>query len=517
MKRELRIFFYSLLGFFVLGFIWSFSKSGVDKIRKKEPTDHQIINHKENTSSANAQKSVSEKNENEIERSLPKTKEKPLNVLFIAVDDLRPELGCYGKSQIYSPNIDKLADQGFLFERAYSNAPVCGASRASILTGLRPSPSRFLTHKSYIDVDAPNVVTMPKHFKNNGYASLSLGKILHNWNEDALDSWSETPWHPRVFEPGSWEQQRLNYLRPENFGTRAPIEKAGVADTAYLDGKIANRAIKELQRFAESDQPFFIAMGFVKPHLPFNAPAKYWDLYDPNKIEFPEFMEYPENVPDEARHNSSELRTYDDIPKEGPLSDAMARSLMHGYYACVSYVDAQIGRVMEELKRLGLEENTIVVVWGDHGWSLREHGLWCKHSTYNIALHTPLIVKIPNKKGGQKIKALTELVDLYPSLCDLAGLSRPYHLQGDSFAYLIENPNAKGKDAIFGRWVDADLIKTDRYLYTEWYTLDGRTKARMLYDHHKDPDETVNIAERYEHTDMVKDFSNRLQRQRKIQ
>ncbi|WP_073181050.1 sulfatase [Flagellimonas flava] len=439
------------------------------------------------------------------------------NVLFISVDDLRPELGCYGKSQILSPNMDKLAAEGTLFERAYCNVPVCGASRASILTGLRPNPTRFLTHKSYIDVDAPNVVTLPQHFKRNGYLTLSLGKVLHNWADDALQSWSEPPWHPRVFEEGNAGRQRLNYQLDVNKDKRPPYERAEVIDTAYLDGKIANRAIRELQRFAESDQPFFIAMGFVKPHLPFNAPAKYWDLYDPDKIEFPEFMEYPENVPDEARHNSSELRTYDDIPKEGPLSDAMARSLMHGYYACVSYVDAQIGRVMKELKRLGLEENTIVVVWGDHGWSLREHGLWCKHSTFDVAMRAPLIVKTPVNKGDQRVHSLVEFVDLYPTLCDLADLTKPSHLQGDSFTYLLGDPDANGKEAVFGRWQNADFMKTRQHGYTEWFSEDGKSQARMLYDHLIDPNETKNIAQKQGNADMINKFSERVEELRQIE
>ncbi len=512
-----KLMFYGMPGLLALVFLLGFSKKEIGKEGEKEEVNvFPSANNKAISSLSGHPKSINEFDK-EFEKPPTGPRNQPLNILFIAVDDLRPELGCYGKSQVHSPNIDKLADQGFLFERAYCNVPVCGASRASILTGLRPNPTRFLTHKSYINDDAPHVVTMPRHFQNNGYTSLSLGKILHNWQDDALDSWSEPPWHPRIFEPGSSSRQRHNYQLPKNKDKSPPFEKAEVADSAYLDGKIANKAIAHLKHFAENKQPFFLAMGFVKPHLPFNAPAKYWDMYDPSKIKFPDFMQYPENVPDKARHNSDELRRYDNIPSNGPMSDAMARSLIHAYYACVSYVDAQIGLVMEELKRSGLEKNTIVVVWGDHGWSLRDHGLWCKHSTFNVAMHAPLIIKTPNKKGGKRIKALTEFVDIYPSLCDMAGLSRPYHLQGDSFAYLLENPKAKGKEALFGRWMDADVIKTDRYLYTEWYTLDGIPKARMLYDHHNDPNETINIAEIPKNGDLVNGFSKLLLKQRKIQ
>jgi len=440
------------------------------------------------------------------------------NILFIAVDDLRPQLGCYGNTVVHSPNIDRLAAEGFLFENAYCNVPVCGASRASLLTGLRPKPNRFITYDTYANEDAPEALTLPEHFKNNGYYTVSLGKIFHH-RDDKLTSWSETPWHPSMEAPesSSWR----NYLLPENIEldtsdeTRGPpYEKTSVPDSAYFDGKIANQAKLKLQQFAENGQPFFLAVGFVKPHLPFNAPAKYWDMYEEADVQPKQEIAFPENAPEQARHNFGELRHYAETPAEGAVPDSVARKLIHGYHACVSYTDALVGQVLEELERLELAENTIIILWGDHGWSLGEHELWCKHSTFNVAMQTPLLLKVPGKASNQRIAALTEFVDIYPSLCALAGLPQPEHLQGDSFVPLLENPDAEGKEAVFCRWHSADAVKTDRFLYTEWFTETDSSLARMLYDHEHDPHETVNIVSENEHTQTVEKLSNLARAQR---
>lgn len=442
------------------------------------------------------------------------------NVLFIAVDDLRPELNCYGRKQIISPNLDRLAAEGSLFERAYCNVPVCGASRASLLTGLRPLPDRFLNFSTYADKDAPDAVSLPQFFRQNGYRTISYGKVFHHRNDKA-ESWSEPPWHPSMdlASGSSWR----DYQIPENVQLdvdgdekRGPAyERAAVTDTAYFDGKIAQRAVRKLQEMATQDQPFFMALGFMKPHLPFNAPARYWDLYREEDISLTEVAEMPEQAPRQAHHNFGELRHYHQIPDEGPVSDDLARQLVHGYYASVSYVDAMIGQVLDELKRLQLEKETIVILWGDHGWSLGDHGLWCKHSTFNVAMQAPLIIKVPGYPGGQRIRALTEFVDIYPSLCELAGLPGPDHLQGDSFVPLLKDPQAPGKEALYCRWIRADAIKTDRYLYTEWFDPENQSVGRMLYDHHADPLETMNIAEEAMHADLVADFSERLREVRR--
>ncbi|MFC1558728.1 sulfatase, partial [candidate division KSB1 bacterium] len=424
------------------------------------------------------------------------------NVLFIAVDDLRPQINCYGHSQMISPNIDALASSGTVFSRCYCQVPVCGASRASLLTGTRPTRSRFVTHYASADREIPGATVLPRYFKNNGYYTISNGKIFHH-RKDSIEGWSEKPWFPE----GVW----LNYLKKENIdmvnnngSRRGPAyESADAPDNAYFDGKIADKAISDLRRLNKMDKPFFLAVGFVKPHLPFNAPKKYWDLYDREKIDLADNPFRPKGAPDAALHNWGELRQYAGIPGKGPLSDEMARTLVHGYYACVSYTDAQIGLVIGELDRLGLRDNTIIVLWGDHGWQLGEHGMWCKHCNFETSLHSPLIVSARYFKGGQKTNALTEFVDIYPSLCDLCGLQLPGHLQGNSFVPLLRKPNKKWKKAVFSRYRDGDSVRTDRYRYTEYTNDKGQVYARMLYDHQLDPMENVNISELPENRELV--------------
>ena len=419
------------------------------------------------------------------------------NVLFIAVDDLRPELNFYGKSHIISPNLDKLASQSLVFDRAYCQVPVCGASRASLLTGLRPTRDRFLGYSTRVSEDAPGALTLPKHFKDHGYYTISNGKVFHHLN-DMAESWSEDPWHPN--ESGTnWRDYQVeeNYqIALQNEKGRGPsYEIADVEDEAYFDGKTANKTIQDLEKLAKMDKPFFLAAGFLKPHLPFNAPKKYWDLYDEQTIELATNDYRPKNAPDAAMHNWGELRNYTDIPREGRLTDEKARRLVHGYYACVSYTDAQIGKVLQALEDLGLADNTIVILWGDHGWNLREHGLWCKHANFETALRTPLMIKVPEIRGGTRTNALTEFVDIYPSLCELAALPVPHHVEGMSFVPLLSNPDQRWKSQIFSKYYDGFSVKNDRYRYTEWSDSTGQVYARMLYDHEQDPMENVNVAE----------------------
>lgn len=440
--------------------------------------------------------------------------EKKPNILFIAVDDLRPELGCYGQSHIKSPNIDKLAESGLMFNRAYCNIPVCGASRASILSGIRPNRHRFLNYDCWQDKDVPGVVSLPMHFKNNGYSTVSLGKVYHHAT-DGSGSWDKR-WSPPQKKGTSWR----DYLTEENIKldtstkTRGnPFEKADVSDEAYKDGKIAKQAIKELKNFKNNNEPFFLAVGFLKPHLPFNAPSKYWELYDSNEIKLPDYMQKPQNAPDECMHNFGELRAYNGIPKEGDVSESMALKMIHGYYACVSYTDAQIGKVLNELESLGLAENTIVLLWGDHGWHLGEHNLWCKHCNFEKVLHTPLVVKAPGIIKNVKSNALVEYVDVYPSLCELAGLSKPFHLQGKSFVPLVENPDLPWKEEVYCRWIKGETIVTMSHTYTEWFNdKTGEMTARMLYNLDEDPEETVNISEEKENRSLVEQLSKKLRK-----
>lgn len=441
------------------------------------------------------------------------------NVLFLAIDDLRPELGCYGQTQIQSPNIDKLADEGMLFKRAYCQVPVCGASRASLLTGIRPTRQRFVTFYSKVEDEVPGVVSLPEHFKNNGYHTISLGKIFHH-GDDCEESWSEPEWRPDWRSYVTTEAEEI-MSQPDNvtqWGWRkGPAFEAGeVHDTAYSDGKTTVRAIEALRRMKGLKKPFFLAVGYYKPHLPFTAPKKYWDLYDPAAIHLADNPYPPKNVPQAAMHNFIELRDgYAGIPQSGALSPELSRKLVHGYYACISYIDAQVGMLMDELENLGLKDNTTIVLWGDHGWHLGEHGLWCKHCNFEKVLRAPLILNDPEHQLKGRSSALVEFVDIYPTLAELCGLEAPKHLQGKSLIPLLENPDADWDAMAISRYYDGVSIRTDRYRYTEWveqireegYGEERETYARMLYDLEEDPDENVNIAEEPQYKTLVDSLS----------
>lgn len=415
------------------------------------------------------------------------------NVLFIAVDDLRPEFAAYGATHIKSPHLDQLAAQSVRFDRAYCMVPTCGASRASMLTGVRPTAERFVTFTARADEEAPWAKTLNTHFKANGYRTGSLGKIFHA-KDDSKAGWSDPAWRPN----------RPHYQLPANRAFEdqkrrgPPTESAPVADDAYGDGAVAHTAVERLQALAANpEQPFFLAVGFYKPHLPFVAPKKYWDLYPPESIKLPDNYQLPTNAPAESTHTWGELRAYEGIPKKGPIDDATALNLIRGYYACVSYTDAQVGKVLAELDRLGLAENTIVVLWGDHGWNLGDHTYWNKHSTFESSMRVPLLVRAPGITGGTHTAGLTESIDIYPSLCELAGLPVPETVEGKSFVPLLRFPNRPWAKAAVGRYVRGDTIRTDRYRYTE-YREDrgaGPRKSDMLYDHTTDPLENHNISQ----------------------
>jgi arylsulfatase A-like enzyme len=438
------------------------------------------------------------------------------NVLFVAVDDLRPQLGCYGHEEIRSPNIDRLAARGLLFERAYCQQAVCAPSRASLLTGTRPDTTKIYNLSTPVRKAMPDVLTLPQHFRNHGYETVSLGKIYHHRNDDNGKGWSVPAWHPK----GEWKgrgyvsaeaihlMEERDATNPEKKGIGPPVDAADVADNGYPDGATADRAIQELRRL--KDKPFFLAAGFYKPHLPFNAPKKYWDLYDRSRIQLPANRDAPDGAPPFALTSWGELRQYVGIPRQGNVSDEQARELIHGYYACVSYMDAQLGRVLDELERLGLREKTAVVLWGDHGWKLGEYSAWCKHTNFELDTHAPLILSTPGRKNaGRKTRALVEFVDIYPSLCEAAGLPLPNHLEGTSMLPLFENPERRWKSAAFsqyprgrsqasgGRPVMGYTMRTDRWRYTEWVDRKtGEAVAVELYDHSNDPGENVNVADR---------------------
>lgn len=437
-------------------------------------------------------------------------KRKRPNVLFFAVDDLRPELGCYGVREIKSPNIDRLARQGMVFERAYVQQAVCSPSRTSLLTGARPDTTQVWDLVTHFRKAMPEVVTLPQHFRQNGYFVQGIGKIFHPGYDDER-SWS-VPWQtPRApTYAGSHGKPGKDDDRPKQKDGPA-FESADVPDNFYKDGQVAELAVSALRQRANKAEPFFLAVGFAKPHLPFVAPKKYWDMYDPAKIPPAPNPVRPKDAPEFALTNSGELRNYPGIPAEGSLPPELARKLKHGYYAAVSYTDAQIGKVLDELDRQGMRQNTIVVLWGDHGWKLGEHGEWCKHSNVENDTNAPLLLSAPAMKtAGRRSRALVEFVDIYPTLAELAGLPLPGHLEGSSFKPLLDNPSRPWKQAAFSQYPRGQKLmgysmRTDRYRFTVW--LDRRDRSRIeaveLYDHHTDPQENINIAVLPAHKKLV--------------
>jgi len=431
------------------------------------------------------------------------TASKKKNILFIMVDDLRPELNIYGENKISSPHIDALAKSGVVFNRAYSNVPVCGASRASLLTGIRPTSKRFLRYNASIKKEAPNELNLVKHLKNEGYTTISNNKITHLKYD--IEEWDEE-WYP---SSKKWR----NYITEENILLESngkhgyAYESPDVDDDAYNDGETANKSIQDLKNLKATGKPFFLAVGFVKPHLPFNAPKKYWDLYDFNKIELPKNNQFQANVPSRARHLWGELRYYKDIPKKGQVANEMAKKLIHGYYASVSYVDAQVGKLIKGLDDLGMRENTTIILVGDHGWSLMEHGLWVKHSNFEVALQVPLIISDSDIQKNKKTNSIAELVDLYPSICDLANISKPAHLEGNSLTNALKNPSKVFKNKAYARYQKGETLIADNFFYTEWQ-INDKTIAKMLYDHNTDPDENRNLAIEDRYKIVVDSLSN---------
>jgi len=435
------------------------------------------------------------------------------NILFIAVDDLRPELGCYGGDYIKSPNIDRLARQGMTFNRAYCQQAVCSPSRSSLLTGTRPDTTKVWDLRTHFRDALANVVTLPQHFKQNGYFVQGMGKIYHPGFDDP-PSWS-VPWQTAtapeyaLFKSGNVEDED----KPRKNGKRRKgpaFEGADVPDNFFKDGKVADPAVSTLRELSKKSEAFFFAVGFAKPHLPFVAPKKYWDLYDPAQIKLAPNPFHPKDAPDYALNSGSgELHQYMGIP-DGPIADNLARQLKHGYYACVSYTDAQIGKVLAELERLGLRKNTIIVLWGDHGWKLGEHGEWAKHTNVENDTNAPLIVSVPGmKNAGAHTDALVEFVDIYPTLCELAGLPLPGHLEGRSFKPLLDDPNRPWKTAAFSQYPRKGLMgysmRTDRYRFTVWVDRHDHSKvdAIELYDHETDPQENTNIAKLPQNAELV--------------
>jgi arylsulfatase A-like enzyme len=437
----------------------------------------------------------------------------PPNVLFIAVDDLRPELGAFGSADAITPQMDRLSRRGVRFDRAYCSVPTCGASRASLMTGIRPARDRFLNHDVRASEDAPGITPLNTHFKNHGYTTVSLGKIFHHPDDNA-DGWSEKPWRPKA--PAYVTKSALANQKKDRQGKlRGPSWENGgdVPDDTYNDGQIASKAVEKLKTLAAAGKPFLLAVGFMKPHLPFVAPGTYFDKFPADKVRMPDNYFPPKNAPAGAVHGFGELRSYTDIPPKGILPEDKARELIRGYHASTSYTDAQIGRLLDAFDELGLAENTIIVLWGDHGWNLGEHTMWCKHSCFETSVRAPLIFTAPaamGLKSGSSTRSLAGFIDIYPTLCDLTNLPTPGHLQGNSLIPVLKDPSASVNDAAISRYQGGDTIRTDRYRYTIYRNPKGKQTGHMLYDHEVDPGENTNIADDPAHAGTVAKLAKQL-------
>jgi arylsulfatase A-like enzyme/N-acetylneuraminic acid mutarotase len=456
------------------------------------------------------------------------------NVLFIVVDDLRTTLGSYGDATAITPNIDRLAARSLLFTRAYAQQAVCNPSRQSFLSGRRPDAIHVWNLTSHFRKTAPDVVSLPEHFKLHGYVTQGIGKIYHDPAEmQDAPSWSL----PATLNVVA---KQADYQSPENQAPDKPgrkmaaTEAADAPDDAYPDGKAAAAAVAALGELKTRGRPFFLAVGFRKPHLPFSAPKKYWDLYDRAKIPELGGETPPQNAPEIALHDWPELRGYSDIAKKGPLTREKAMELRHGYYASVSYTDAQVGKVIDELDRLKLTENTIVVLFSDHGFHLGDSGLWCKDTVYEATTRVPLMLSAPRGESrpasGGRTDALVELIDLYPTLTELCGLPAPDKLDGRSMVPLLQDPKRTWKTAVYSQfprpWISSSrqppqrmgyAVRTDRFRYIEWRdfkTLD--LLARELYDYPYDysagATEKVNLASDPAYADQVIALSGELKK-----
>ncbi len=464
--------------------------------------------------------------------ALSQTEKGTPNILFIAVDDLRPEVNCYGASHMQTPNINRLAQEGLLFERAYCQQSICMASRASIMSGIRPEYRKLYNCSSLLNL-APDVVTLNEHFANQGFSTYSIGKIYHHGadrSDQFPDSWADPTdqWTGRGYiTPEAISEMGANGKFDPAKGPKGPAyEMADVPDNQYIDGYNADLAVEKLKAYKTSDQPFFLALGFHKPHLPWCAPKKYWDMYPAEGIELSPASEFPEGITPYSLTNWGELRGYFGIPQgKDQISDELAIQLRRAYYATVSYVDAQLGKVLDALDQYGHKENTIVILWGDHGWKLGDHHAWSKHTNFEIDTRVPMIISVPGMgTAGRRTMSFAEFVDVYPTLCDLAGIPKPDHLQGESLVPVLNDPEKEIKDyacSIFPRDREDDSktvtgfsIRTDQYRYMEWIHLaSGKTMGRELYDHQTDPLENRNVADHAGNKEIVSHLSGMLHKQ----
>lgn len=469
------------------------------------------------------------------------------NVVFLSVDDLKPILGAYGSVAVPTPEIDRLASRGTTFLNTYTQLAVCAPSRMSAFTGLRPDSTKVWDLRTHLQDANPEAVTMQQLFKEAGYATAGAGKVMHGARNEHPESWSmpftphrqlpfnedyPVPAHDNAFYQNElshrvyeelqasdirdWKE-RFDYLRERD--AMPSTESLDLPDDAYVDGALAVWASRLLEDFAENGEPFFLTVGFAKPHLPFVAPKKYWDLFDRDDIDLAEFRERAANSPEFAYHNFGEMRSYSDITSNWneDIDEAKQRELIHGYYACVAFIDAQVGKILDKLEETGLADNTIVVFWGDHGYHLGDHGMWNKHSNFEQATHSPLIISAPGFNGNQKAEGMTEFVDIFPTLIELADLEAPYEMEGESLVPVLENPVTEIKEYAISQYPrGGDLmgyaLRTERYRLVLWMKSNWRTTMPYrpefleeveLYDYAEDPLETVNLASDPAYADVL--------------
>ncbi|MCB4807078.1 sulfatase [Tamlana sp. 62-3] len=480
------------------------------------------------------------------------------NILFLSIDDLRPDLGVYGNTEIKTPNIDALAKQSMVMLNTHSQSAVCAPSRASTMLGYRPDSTRVWHLGDKFREINPNAVTMPQYFKKAGYYTVNIGKIFHNYMPDSV-SWDEPDLKPYPYNTKPYKNRDAEtyYYSPEAleiqkrdreallekrkgkkvYGdgwNRGPaIESADAPDSLYYDAMQTQLALQTIDKIKDKSEPFFLGLGYFRPHLPFVVPKKYWDLYPKGSVSPAANPKLPENAPVMVSNSNYELRAYNHPhkigrPEDEPLPEDYADTLKRGYFASVSFIDACVGKLIEGLKERGLYENTIIVLWGDHGWKLGDHNGWGKMTNFYIDTHVPLIIKQAHQKEGKRIEALTELVDIFPTLCDVSNVGKANYFQGTSLTPLFENPELEWKDAVFSQFrrrakVSKDgneymgySMQTKTYHYIEWYTWNNETKqkgkyaARELYNHDVDPTETVNVANYPEYKKTVEELSVKL-------
>ena len=450
-------------------------------------------------------------------------KQKP-NILFIAVDDLKPNIGCFGDSLAVTPNIDAMAAKGMVFTKTYCQQAVCAPSRASLLTGRYPDQTQVWDLETMMRDKNPNILTLPQYFKQNGYTSMGVGKVFDYRsvdNQQDAPSWNNygNPYQNQLYNSVTGKPSYF-YALPSAKDTIAKLEaeavklgidkstyvkekyfpsteNADVPYDAYVDGAIAKEGINLMNQLKSAGKPFFLGVGFMRPHLPFNAPKEFWDLHSRGKFKLADFRGVAQNSPSIAYHNYEELRSYTDIPDVGNISDEKQLELIHAYYAASSYIDFLIGKLTAKLRELGLADNTIIVLWGDHGWHLGDHNLWCKHSNFEEATRSPLIISYPGQPNpGKKYTHPTEFVDIATTLCELSGLKIPVDFEGESLVKVIENPDLQVREGALSQYPRNQYmgytLRTQRYRYTKWVkTSDGSHYSSELYDYETDPLETV--------------------------